>query len=101
MDGLCLSPAGEPPDVIAGQVVTDERGLCIVSVNGCDLELELDVHLGEVSGEVLDGNLCGTAENVLGVCGGGLSDLCLVEHTGCVDLVPLFCLPLVLDLTAC
>ena len=81
--------------------MADESGLCIGSVDGDNLEPELDVHLGEVSGEVLDGDLDGPSEDELGVRGGGLSDLCLVEHTGCVDLVPLFCLPLVLDLTAC
>ena len=101
MVGLGLSPAGQPPDVVAGQVVTDEGGLGVVSVNGCDLELELDVHLGEVPGQVLDGDLDGTSDDVLGVGGGGLSDLGLVEHAGRVDLVPLFRLPLVLHLAAC
>ena len=43
----------------------------------------------------------GTSDDVLGVGGGGLSDLGLVEHAGRVDLVPLFRLPLVLHLAAC
>ena len=43
--GLGLSPAGQPPDVVAGQVVADECGLGVVSVDGCDLELHLSFTL--------------------------------------------------------
>ncbi len=96
--GLGLLPSGQSPDVFARKAVADEDGFGVVAVHGVDLEFYLDMHLGEIARELLNSDLCGPADKCRGIRCRRLADLGLVEHAGCMYLVPLFCLPLILDL---
>ncbi len=63
-------------------------------------EADLDVHLGEVAGKLVNGDLGLPAHDGRGVGARRFPKLHLVEHARSVDLVPVLSLPLVLDLTS-
>ena len=63
-----------------------------------DLKLELDVHLGKVTCQILHRDLCDPAYDLVGLVAQGLGYLGVVEHVRGKDLVPLLGAPFVLHL---
>jgi len=78
--------------------VADELREGVLPLDVMDLELELDVHLAEVPGEVLDGDLGDPAHHLPGLVRDRLAEELLVEHLRGEDVVPALRLPAVLDL---
>ncbi len=74
-----------------------EHGLGGVLVDLRDLEVELEVLLGEVTGYLGEGRSIDPAHDLVRVLGGGLPDLRLAEVAGEVDVVPVLPPPFVPD----
>ncbi len=55
--GLSALPSGQAPDIVAGQVLADEYSMRIEAVDLGDLELQLYMHLGEITGQIMNGGL--------------------------------------------
>jgi hypothetical protein len=76
-----MLPAGEATDVVGGQVVAHEGGVCVQADYAVDLEVELHVHLGEIAGDVLQRDLGDTPVQLVRTVGQRLA-----YHAGSEDL---------------
>src|SRR2546422_4123455 len=91
-------PAGEPADVVRCHVVPDELRERVLALDLVHAELEFDVHLAEVAGEVLDRHLGHPADEFVRRVRGRLAQDLAIEHFRREEVVPHLRLPLVFDL---
>ena len=78
--------------------MADELREGVLPLDVVDLEVQLDVHLAEVAGEVLDGDLGDATLQLADVIRHGLAEELLVEHLWREEVVPALRLPAILDL---